>query len=156
MGKQTPMETRFRERVRREREHRGWSQMELASLLRDKGLPYMMGSTVAKMETGNRTVRVDEASVLADLFGLSVDIMLGRGRNDTDLAWAVSKLSGNAQKTVADVMSLRERVSGDLEDAQSAGLVDGDLTQQAAQVVVLMSAVEAALVRLANQFPLPT
>lgn len=155
MGKFKWVEDRFSQQVRAERERRGWTQSEMAKMLSDRGIA-MHWTTVAKIEKGDRSVRIDEAAAIAELFGASVDVLLGRGRNNTDLAWAVSKLTGNAQKTAADIVSLRERVSGDLDDARSAGLTDGDLAQQAEQAVILMSAIETALARLAGQFPLPT
>ena len=41
----------------------------------------MHWTTVAKVETGRRSVRIVEASALADLFGISVDELLGRNAN---------------------------------------------------------------------------
>lgn len=82
MANQSPAEIRFRERVRAERERRGWSQAELANLLHDNGLPHIVSSMVAKIETGNRGVRLDEAHVLAGLLETSVDALLGRAPLD--------------------------------------------------------------------------
>jgi ribosome-binding protein aMBF1 (putative translation factor) len=78
MGTQSPVEIRFRQHVRDERDRRGWSQAGLAELLQNNGLPHILASTVAKIEAGDRAVRIDEAHVLAELLETSVDALLGR------------------------------------------------------------------------------
>src|ERR1700742_3389366 len=102
MGKSGSVGYLLRNRIRDEREHRGWSQAELAQALVTRG---MIGhtSTIAKIELGLRGVRIDELCAFADLFGMSVDTLLGRGGTN-DLAWAISKLTGNAQKIAVEIV----------------------------------------------------
>jgi hypothetical protein len=46
--------------------------------LRSKGFEHIYPSTVAKIEYGERSVRIDEATAIADLFEVSLDTLLGR------------------------------------------------------------------------------
>ena len=56
----------------RRRRDKGWTQPQMAERLK-------MGPTVlAKIEKGTRSVRMDEAVAIADLFGVSLDSLLGR------------------------------------------------------------------------------
>lgn len=77
MSKSKWTEDHFRKRLKDERERREWTQEALANMLSAKGIP-MHWTTVAKIEKGDRSVRIDEAAGIADLFGISVDTMLGR------------------------------------------------------------------------------
>lgn len=54
----------------------------LAKLLHDKGLTHIVSSMIAKIETGQRSVRIDEAHALAELLDTSVDALLGRAPLD--------------------------------------------------------------------------
>jgi transcriptional regulator with XRE-family HTH domain len=78
MGKQSAAEARFRERVQQERKRRKWSRTDLSKLLQSKGFEHIYPSTVAKIEYGERSVRIDEATAIADLFEVSIDTLLGR------------------------------------------------------------------------------
>ena len=73
MGKQSAVETSFRERVQQERERRKWSRADLSKMLQGRGFEHIYTSTVAKIEYGERAVRIDEATAIADLFEVSVD-----------------------------------------------------------------------------------
>jgi hypothetical protein len=57
------------------------------------------------MEKGDRSVRIDEAAAIADIFGMSVDALLGRKSPglDTDLAHTIRVLQETAQKSMLDV-----------------------------------------------------
>ncbi|GLP83639.1 helix-turn-helix domain-containing protein [Mycobacterium antarcticum] len=69
----------FSSTLKREREARNWTLAHLAKLLCDKGLS-MYPSTLAKMEAAGRRreVKVDELVAIAEVFGLSVDTLVGR------------------------------------------------------------------------------
>ena len=82
------LESQFGQRVRAEREARGWSQEELARRLTAKGLP-IHPTTVSKMEWDGkpRAVRIAEVIALAELFRVSTDELLGRSTpSPADLA----------------------------------------------------------------------
>ncbi len=80
--------------MRTEREHRKWSPAHLAKLLSDNGVEQIYPTTVAKIEAGERKVRINEATVIADLFGVSLDSLLGRGAGlDNDLVYTLAPRS---------------------------------------------------------------
>ena len=103
-------------RVKSERERRGWSQSQMATMLGDIGIHAMHPTTVAKIEAGDRSVRVTEAAALADLFGITVDALLGRqGQDDSTLIYAMTVLDQFA----LDAVRLAEQMLGvaaDIED----------------------------------------
>lgn len=72
------MEARFRVRVRRERERLKMSQADLAEMLSDMGLKGIYPTTIAKIESGERAVRIDEAAALSKVFEVSLDALVGR------------------------------------------------------------------------------
>jgi hypothetical protein len=58
---------RLRLRLRDERERHGWSQVALAEMVTRSGV-VCHTSTIAKIESGFRAVRVEELKIFADLF----------------------------------------------------------------------------------------
>jgi transcriptional regulator with XRE-family HTH domain len=81
MGNRKGTDDHFSKRVRTERELREWTQAEMAKMLTAKGIQ-MHWTTIAKIEKGDRMVRIDEAAGIADLFETSVDVLLGRATPD--------------------------------------------------------------------------
>ena len=84
-------------------------------MLRDKGIDSMYPTTVAKVESGERAVRMVEAAAFADLFGVSVDWLLGRDIGlQQDLVFTLQAASQTAQQAAPLVTSieagLRDRV----------------------------------------------
>lgn len=61
MGKPQQVLSAFRERVKDERSRRGWTQIQVAKMLSDKGIDNMSNTAVAKIERGDRRVRLTEA-----------------------------------------------------------------------------------------------
>ena len=75
----------LRKNVTRLREQRGWSIQELASRLN------IDRTYLSKSESGKRSFKVSEVNRLAEMFGVSVDYLLGRpekndNNNTADLA----------------------------------------------------------------------
>ncbi|WP_167804140.1 helix-turn-helix domain-containing protein [Limosilactobacillus fermentum] len=66
----------LRKNVTRLREQRGWSIQELASRLN------IDRTYLSKSENGKRSFKVIEVNRLAELFGVSVDYLLGRPESD--------------------------------------------------------------------------
>jgi hypothetical protein len=82
----------------------------MAKVLSEKGIP-MHWTTIAKIEKGDRSVRIDEAAGIADLFETSVDALLGRKvRPGNDLAYTlrsvlnVARQSGQQTAAIADAL----------------------------------------------------
>jgi transcriptional regulator with XRE-family HTH domain len=106
---------RFGQQLKRMRDdERGWTQSQMADMLSEKGIAPMHSTTLAKIEAGTRSVRINEAVAIADLLGVSVDALLGRQRHDdTTLTFALVTLMGyvtdcqrqirEAQGTAADI-----------------------------------------------------
>ena len=80
MGLADRVETVFRERLHDERKARRLSQAELAKMLNARGVP-AYPTTVAKIESGERSVKLDEIAAIADIFGVSIDTFIGRQSN---------------------------------------------------------------------------
>lgn len=60
----------FSERLKREREKRGWSQAELAEKI------YVSRQSVSKWETGKNYPNIEVIINLSDLFGITIDELL--------------------------------------------------------------------------------
>ncbi|MGO9154344.1 helix-turn-helix transcriptional regulator [Mycobacterium sp.] len=103
--------------MKRERDRNDWSQADLSKLLQRRGLEHIYPTTVAKIESGERAVRIDEAAALADLFGVSVDALLGRGIRH-DLAYILRAVLDTARRSAEQAAAI--------DDALSASLVDLD------------------------------
>lgn len=113
---------------------------------------------VVRIENGERAVHPDELHAYAELFRLSVDTLLGRGRR-TDLAYAANNLASNAQRMAGEIGALRDRLRGGLEDVRDAttsgGIAGSNLIQIAGTTLIRLGEAQEWLNRLANQFPIP-
>jgi transcriptional regulator with XRE-family HTH domain len=115
MGTSKWAEDYFRKQLKAERERRNWSQAELAKMLSDREIP-MHWTTVAKIEKGNRSVRIDEAAGIADLFEVSLDALMGRTiGSERDLLYTVQHALQTSHQAPAQIAllegELRERVA---------------------------------------------
>ncbi len=72
----------FSERLKNEREKRGWTQADLADKL------HVSRQSVSKWETGKNYPSIEVIIALSDLFGITIDEML---RSDNDLKEKVIK-----------------------------------------------------------------
>ncbi len=116
MGRrQATPEDRFGARVKHEREVRGWSQADLADRLTAENVK-AYPTTIAKIETRSaerpRSIRLDEATALARIFGASLDDLVGQP-SEFDLQDAVDLLVSAAGMARDQV----QRVSASLAEA---------------------------------------
>lgn len=161
MGDRGLLGNRLRERLRAERERRGWSQAHTAMLLSHDAGDGIYPTTVAKIEAGDREVRVIELDAYAGLFGMTIDALMGRRGSGTDAVWAASKLTSNAQKMIGEIIGLREHFESDRTDLVEFAARDGrlksvsQLIDGADAVLVKFHELRCALADLADQFPLP-
>jgi transcriptional regulator with XRE-family HTH domain len=73
-------EANFAAQVKAQRTARGWSQQDMARQLQSRGIDYMNGMTVSRIESGQRPVRLVEAWAFQEVFGVSVfDLMNPEG-----------------------------------------------------------------------------
>lgn len=108
MGTTDSSDRVFRDNLRRQRESQGLSLAQLAKLLQDKGLK-VYPTTIAKVEYGERPAKLDEVIALADVFGVSIDALVGRSgrqRRRGDKALAVEALQKRADTTAKAVDAL--------------------------------------------------
>lgn len=101
-------EQNFRTHMKRLRDKSAMTQTELARQLRGKfGLPFHQ-QTIQRIESGERPVRVNEAYLIADLFGVSVDSMAQVGpSSDVELRWATERLRDESANVAAGLGDLR-------------------------------------------------
>jgi transcriptional regulator with XRE-family HTH domain len=116
-------ENQFRKRLRLEREAHHWTQAQLAELLDRRGIP-MHWTSVAKIENGQRSVRIDEAAAIADLFNTSVDSLLGRNVDqDAEVEYMVRSITSTAERSAGQVRAIVKVI----EDARDdLGALDFD------------------------------
>lgn len=158
MGKQGQIGDRLRQRLRDEREHHGWSQAALAAAVRRRGL-LCHETTIAKIEAGSRAVRVDELTVLSEIFTVSIDMLVGRNRSG-ELAWAAGNLTAAAQKMATEIDAMRSRLASDRDDLVQARTIGGsavdNLLERAVTSIRALAGARDCLNGLADQFPIPT
>lgn len=75
MAGETHINRRFRINMRAHREANGWSQGELSRRLQDAGWPVFHQTTITRIESGVRAVKLDEATVIADVLGVDLLMM---------------------------------------------------------------------------------
>lgn len=118
MAVPSAVEARFRERVKKQRDRRDWSQADVAKMLGDKGIKGIYPTTIAKIESGERAVRIDEAAALADLFEVSLDALLGRKQisQEDELAYLLRLLRDTARDSSQQVGATMETIREQLEE----------------------------------------
>lgn len=93
MGREKWTDDQFGKRIKAERERRRWSQNQMATMLTQRKTP-MHATTIAKIEAGDRSVRITEAVAFAELFEVTVDALLGRtGPDQSTLTFALVVLA---------------------------------------------------------------
>ncbi len=113
----------FGEMLRERRRAKGWTQPQLAERLK------MHSTVLAKIEKGTRSVRMDEAVTIADLFGVSLDSLLGRrsgaASEVANIVVSLQHAAGRAQKDVGaiagTIMGWFMELGGDCGGSQYRG-----------------------------------
>ncbi|WP_406000738.1 helix-turn-helix transcriptional regulator [Streptomyces sp. NBC_00829] len=82
----------FRNWFRTTRKEAGLSQQKVADALQAEGYAFSQ-TTVAKIERGDRPLRLDEAAAIARLFGTTLDVALGLKPGDPN-SLAARQLAG--------------------------------------------------------------
>jgi hypothetical protein len=77
----------------------------------------MYPTTVAKIESGERAVRIDEATAIADLFEVSVDTLLGRNvERGSDLGYTIRSVQNIACQSAQQSAAIADALAGSLVD----------------------------------------
>jgi hypothetical protein len=93
----------------------------MAKLLCDKGVQ-VHPTTVAKIEAGERAAKIDEVAAIADIFGFSVDMLLGRSaapKNDD--MYALRALLDTAQQASWQASTIENTLRERLAEVSSEG-----------------------------------
>jgi len=111
------LRTHFGKQVRAERISRGWSQSQLANLLKDKGFSAAHPSTVAKIEAADRAVTLDELAAYSAVFNVSLHKLLGsRARPRGDALYTLRRLSQAVQMGRWQATSVESELRDALEE----------------------------------------
>lgn len=114
------IDKQFGQRLKEGRKTHGWTQPQMAELLAERCSQSIDASTIAKIEAGRRSVRINEAVAIADLFEVSVDALVGRQQpDDTTLTFAMANLSGysqDARRRISQVYEVGAAIDDILED----------------------------------------
>ena len=104
MGKREAAEDYLRRRLRAEREQRHWTLAQVAKALEAKGTGKQHTTTIAKIEAGDRAVRIDELIAFSAIFDLPVDTLLGRQTShDREVAKVLRSWQDTTQSALGDV-----------------------------------------------------
>lgn len=150
---------RFGKVLKEHREHRGWTQPQMAEKLTEHGVQPMHDTTVAKIEAGTRSVRINEAVAIADLLGVPLDALLGRrsSRDDeTALGWAaIHELRDTAKYRATTVRRMRVELSDAVDGVAFAGhqfyAITDELSEVADRVYKSLHDAESHLGELAQR-----
>jgi transcriptional regulator with XRE-family HTH domain len=152
MGRREQTEDYFGKRVKDEREHRNWSQAQMAKLLSDNGVPMIHPTTIAKIEAGDRAVRIDEAAAIADLFEVSLDSLLGRQAGlEDELSYRLRALRDTAAKHLLEVGVIANAVDDRLDEVMQLQF-DGrdDIESKGKRAVDALGVAQVGLSELAG------
>ncbi|MCD4850092.1 helix-turn-helix domain-containing protein [Arthrobacter sp. AK01] len=134
--------------VQSQREYKGWSMTEFASMLKAAGLNNFHPTTVGRMERGERPVRLSEAVVIAEVLGSKLDdLVVEPLEADSAVRWsikAVESSSKRAARYLDNVRFQREELEGELatlELALTAGKVLEEHIEQAQEACTQAKAI---------------
>jgi transcriptional regulator with XRE-family HTH domain len=132
------VDKQFGKVLKQQRERQGWTQPQMAKMLVDRGVQPMHDTTIAKIEAGTRSVRINEAVGIADVLGVPLDALLGRRSSqdaETALAWAsIEELRDTAQFQATTVRRMDTPLSDALDGVGFAGHQFYAITKDLAEV----------------------
>jgi hypothetical protein len=105
----------------------------MSKVLSEKGIAPMHETTIAKIEAGTRSVRINEAVAIADLLDVSLDTLLGRKPSQrNELRHRLRVLGDIAQESYRQVAAMVETLREQSEELTSdLGNADDDLQKLA-------------------------
>lgn len=105
-----------RDMIRRERDHRGWTQTQLAQQMTNRGIPTNWPA-IHKIENGQRNVTISEAAAIADAFGVTITRLTGgRQRPKADYDFALRRL----HESIADAQRTLRTTTRDITNTLTA------------------------------------
>jgi Helix-turn-helix len=90
----------------------------MADMLSDRGIAPMHATTIAKIEAGTRSVRINEAVAIADLFDVSLDSLSGRqsATKRVDLTYGLVALRGTTAHSAGQIAGIAAVVGEALDE----------------------------------------
>lgn len=139
----TENDSRYGRRLRVLREERGWTQAFVVARLQELGASHMNASTLSRVESGTRPVRLAEAKVFSTLFGATLDDLTSEDyrfglvstaqalerdarRHLNDFRASVIKFT-ESQRDLAETQQMLDEI---LEEAPDASDIDRRLKDQ--------------------------
>lgn len=101
-------EAEFVRAMKRLRDERGWTQADLAKKMTEMGWSGIYQTTISRIESGDRPVRIGEARGIAKTFGVTVGLMLAKPES--------SKPVEALKNSVLRLDDLTLRLREDIED----------------------------------------
>lgn len=117
-----PWEPAFVHRMKQKRQREDLSQTELAKMAAAEGLPFYQ-QTIQRIENGARPIRLNEAVVLAELLGSSLDEMVQSETAQTarqEMSYAAMKIANYQTELEGDLLARKTDVEGILTFAEAA------------------------------------
>ncbi|SIJ65614.1 Helix-turn-helix [Mycobacteroides abscessus subsp. abscessus] len=99
----------LRGKLKAERVQRNWSQADVAKLLSTNGFQ-MYPTTIAKIEAGDRAVKIEEAIALADLFDITLDALTGRNYERSGQVSEMRALAATAERLTPELALARDQL----------------------------------------------
>lgn len=120
----SPLDEQYGRRLRAIREDRGLTLAQMVELIKEKGIGYMNTSTLSRIETGVRPVRLTEAQVIGGILKVSVESMTSEfealatyeSRHRAARQWLVRFRESAVEVTEYQIKL--ERYLGDLREMQ--------------------------------------
>ena len=110
---------------------------------------------MAKIESGERWVRLAEANALADVFAVSVDVLLGRStKPSNDQAYALRVLADTANRSAYQVHDIAATLAERLHDVKGHETLQAD-GERAWNALRDANAALTAIARLSSDDPQP-
>lgn len=136
----------FRDMMRRERQHRNWTQTKLAQEMTKRGIPTSWPA-VNKIENGHRNVTLSEAAAIADIFGVTITRMIGaHSRPKADRDFALRRLHESVTDTQRAIKtSIRDTHTSLTQLTEVAALVDQDIINTVRTAIEKLDAENARL-----------
>lgn len=118
------IDEQFGQRLKERRKDKRWTQPQMAKMLADLCSQSIDPTTIAKIEAGKRSVRINEAVAIAALFEVSVDGLLGRqGPDDATLTLAMTTLmdyAGDAGRQIVEAQRTATDIDDQLENIEES------------------------------------
>ena len=152
MSRSKWVDERFAQDLKRMRDERSWTQPQMADMLSARGIAPMHPTTLAKIEAGSRSVRINEAVAIADLFDVSLDALLRREQGPRrDLHYALGALLDTVYMSQTQLHRTAKSLDERLEDIPSGFEGYDTLARLEREVSGQLDTAQKALDRLKNK-----